>query len=354
VKLSYLAHGFAWNADYVANSNATGERVDLSGWITLENMTGASFPQAEVQVVAGKLNLLDESDGGTSAFGATADFPEESGLNETRDETRTEMRDELEARHGELALLDGCFSEPLPPPPPGPPRTLRNAIVAQDAAEMEEIVVVTGFRASMAVRESLADYQMYRLPTATDLGARQTKQVLFLHQPQVRVRRFYAINLSPGGVEDDEPFYAVGVQVAWTNKKSEGLGIPMPGGVVRWFDEFGDGRIFAGEDRVEDRPVGTRTELLLGQAPDVVAEVSDVGEHVENGYDLRMRITNAKLLAAPVEVRQHIEEHYQIHPRIRASSTRAARKDDYFLWTLDVPPGGERSLTYRLQWDDLD
>src|SRR6201999_2593255 len=69
VRVSYLAHGFGWQANYVAT---LGERMDLLGWITLHNFTGSSFREANVQVVAGRLNLLDADDGGTSVLGENA------------------------------------------------------------------------------------------------------------------------------------------------------------------------------------------------------------------------------------------------------------------------------------------
>src|SRR5690606_21450153 len=65
VHVSYLAHGFEWSADYVARLNEDGTRMDLRGWATLTNRTDATFSQAEVQLVAGTLNILAAADGGS-------------------------------------------------------------------------------------------------------------------------------------------------------------------------------------------------------------------------------------------------------------------------------------------------
>ena len=48
VKVSYLAHGFAWSSDYVAHLNERSDAMSLAGWATLTNSTGAVFEQAEV------------------------------------------------------------------------------------------------------------------------------------------------------------------------------------------------------------------------------------------------------------------------------------------------------------------
>ena len=54
VKVSYLAHGFAWSSDYVAHLNERSNAMRLAGWATLTNSTGTVFEQAEVQLVAGQ------------------------------------------------------------------------------------------------------------------------------------------------------------------------------------------------------------------------------------------------------------------------------------------------------------
>ncbi|WP_438823021.1 DUF4139 domain-containing protein [Novosphingobium cyanobacteriorum] len=54
VTLSYLSGGMGWKADYVALFDEAQGRMDLQGWITLNNTTGTSFPNARVLLVAGQ------------------------------------------------------------------------------------------------------------------------------------------------------------------------------------------------------------------------------------------------------------------------------------------------------------
>ncbi|WP_153116165.1 DUF4139 domain-containing protein [Rhodocyclus tenuis] len=56
LELSYLSGGLSWQADYVANLAADGKSMDLSAWVTLNNHSGASYEEASLQLVAGKLN----------------------------------------------------------------------------------------------------------------------------------------------------------------------------------------------------------------------------------------------------------------------------------------------------------
>ena len=56
VTLSYLATGFDWQANYVAQLSPAGDRVDLFAWLTLANGDETGFANAQTQAIAGKLN----------------------------------------------------------------------------------------------------------------------------------------------------------------------------------------------------------------------------------------------------------------------------------------------------------
>lgn len=57
LKATYLTGGLTWKADYVLALREDGKRGRLSGWITLVNNSGASYPNAQVQLVAGEVHL---------------------------------------------------------------------------------------------------------------------------------------------------------------------------------------------------------------------------------------------------------------------------------------------------------
>lgn len=58
VELSYLTGGMSWKADYVANLGPDAKTLDLNGWVTLTNKSGAAFDNATLQLVAGTLNRV--------------------------------------------------------------------------------------------------------------------------------------------------------------------------------------------------------------------------------------------------------------------------------------------------------
>jgi hypothetical protein len=72
VELSYLTAGLAWKADYVANLSADGKSLDLNGWVTLTNRSGAGFDDATLQLVAGTVNRVRVQDSRAYAMAAPA------------------------------------------------------------------------------------------------------------------------------------------------------------------------------------------------------------------------------------------------------------------------------------------
>jgi hypothetical protein len=58
IELAYLTGGLSWSADYVAELAPGEDKLALSAWATLSNGSGADFPEARVQVMAGDINRV--------------------------------------------------------------------------------------------------------------------------------------------------------------------------------------------------------------------------------------------------------------------------------------------------------
>ena len=309
VRLSYLATGLKWSADYVATLSADGRSADLFGWITLANMSGTRFGDAPTQVVAG-----DHSrDGDTQPIEPPGAFAPRACW--------------ASAPPPEL-LMDG----PLPAPPP---------MALQRRGPVEEIVVT-----AMARQSDLGDYKLYSLPEATSIAARQIKQVAFLHQPKVAVRRVYAFDYDGS----DEPSPSPRILLRLENRTAEGLGKPLPAGSVAVMERTADGgAILAGEDRLErDLAVGLKGDLEIGQAIDVtvaprIVEEKDVGDHERRTVEVE--ILNRKPHAVSLEYRHRMDEQGRLVAGPRPQEASAGN----LLWRLDLPAGGRKVLRYTVE-----
>lgn len=339
IKVSYLAHGFSWSTDYVARLDERSERMTLLGWATLTNATGASFRQADVQVVAGALNLLDEEVGGSRAAEDTTETSE-----------RERAAAEIEAANLRFDRLRDCYSAPLQrfKEEIAPQLVLRMA--ADRAGPLEEIVV-TAVRA--AAREELGDYQLYRIPWSTDLGARQSKQVALVTKPAVRIERLYGFRLSSLTDSPDEGVIAPNLVVRFENTRRAGLGEPLPSGVVRVFERYRDGEVFAGEAYMDDRPVGLPVELTIARAQNVGVEVTRDYDRVGSGSRERTvvgtqhRIVNNKSVPIDIEIRDAVGSEWR-SVKVRQASETTGRKYGDLAWRFEVPAKSEHVLRYEI------
>lgn len=57
LEATYLTQGITWKADYVLSLDDAGKRAGLLGWVTLDNRSGADYPQTRLQLVAGDVHL---------------------------------------------------------------------------------------------------------------------------------------------------------------------------------------------------------------------------------------------------------------------------------------------------------
>lgn len=60
LEVSYLTRNISWKADYVLVLNQADTAADLSGWVTLDNRSGATYRDARLKLVAGDVNRVKD------------------------------------------------------------------------------------------------------------------------------------------------------------------------------------------------------------------------------------------------------------------------------------------------------
>jgi len=58
VELAYLTNNISWESNYVLVLAWDGSKLDLDGWITLDNHSGASYKDARLKLVAGEVHRV--------------------------------------------------------------------------------------------------------------------------------------------------------------------------------------------------------------------------------------------------------------------------------------------------------
>jgi hypothetical protein len=60
IEAAYLTNGISWRADYVLTLDRKDMRADLTGWVTIDNKSGAAYDNARLKLVAGDVNRVRE------------------------------------------------------------------------------------------------------------------------------------------------------------------------------------------------------------------------------------------------------------------------------------------------------
>jgi hypothetical protein len=287
VEASYLAGGMAWNADYVLTVARDDRSGDLDGWVTLRNGSGTSFKNASLQLVAGDVNRV----------------------------------------YGRM----------------------------MDSASEVKMAGRAGAPPAMA-QEAFSDYHLYSLARRTTINNNETKQVSMLGATGFPVHKRYVVDgqamyyrnaQHPGSAlkDDVQVFYQL------KNVEASGLGMPLPGGIVRVYQSDSKGALqFVGEDRIVHTPKDETVNLKIGHAFDVVCErkQTDFQKISSNVYEMEFEVTlrNHKTSPVTVEVNEPIGGTW----RMLESSYRWIKTDAWAAqFTVPVAIDGTSVLRYRVR-----
>ena len=288
VEASYLARSLAWNADYVLTVGRDDKTADLNGWVTLTNKSGTAFRNAKLQLVAGDLNRVRQQLGRMADLAAAAPAPQ--------------MREEK------------------------------------------------------MTQEAFSDYHLYTMGRKTTINNAQTKQVSLLEGTDVPTIKRYVVEgqayyyrntMHPGSPIKD----SVQVYYQFKNEEKAGLGMPMPAGVLRVYQQDSKGGTqFVGEDRIMHTPKDETVNIKIGNAFDVICErkQTDFQKIATNVYELEYEITlrNHKATAVTVEVNEPIGGTWRM-----INSSHQSAKTSAWAAQFHVPVAvdGTSVLKYRVR-----
>ncbi|HUU22651.1 MAG TPA: hypothetical protein VM389_08965 [Phycisphaerae bacterium] len=123
-----------------------------------------------------------------------------------------------------------------------------------------------GFAAPQFQEKSFFEYHLYTLGRPTTLADRETKQIEMVTAAGVKMRRIYEYD------RDVNPT-AVRVISELVNSKANGLGKPLPKGVVRMYAPDPTGmQTYVAQTRIDHTPTDEKLRLAWGFAFDIVVE----------------------------------------------------------------------------------
>lgn len=188
------------------------------------------------------------------------------------------------------------------------------------------------------------EYHLYTLQHPTTLKDRQTKQISLFEPTDVSGKREYIYD----GQRNQEN---VNVNLVFENSKSEGLGLPLPAGKVRVYQQDDDGSLeFVGEDRIEHTPVDEEVRLIVGTAFDLkgeraLVESKRLAERVrEEAYQIKLR--NHKDDKVNIKVLERIYGDWEMIQNSHEYEKKTAYSIEF---EVPVDPGKEVIIAYRVR-----
>jgi hypothetical protein len=276
LRVHYLTRGMQWNADYVAKVDRGDEKMELSGWASIENRSGASFRNARVQLVAGDVHQTAP-----------------------------------------------------------PPRAMRMNMLAESDGMSK---AAAGFQET-----PFSDYRFYMLQRAATLADQSVSRLPLFSPAQADVRKEYSFDGKRDGKQ-------VHVNLVFENKKSEGLGIPLPAGKVRVYKTAPNGSlVFTGEDRIDHVPEGEEVELFIGSAFEIVGErsVLETRQVSKRSREETVQVTVRNQTGKSVEVT--VIEHFRGNWSFVGKPPPIKKKEaDKVEFQMKVPRKGEEKLQYKV------
>ncbi|PYM27460.1 MAG: DUF4139 domain-containing protein [Candidatus Rokuibacteriota bacterium] len=289
VEASYLTGGITWKADYVLVLNPADTKADVTGWVTIDNRSGATYGNAALKLVAGDVNRA----------------------------------------------VDGRRSQ----------RAMEIATKAASMAEAARDFKSEGFFEyhlyTLDGRTTIKDNQTKQLTLMAAGDVPVVKQLIY-YGAQDYYRTSYGVPMSN---------QKIGVYFDIKNSKDNRLGVPLPKGKVRVYKADASGsQQFVGEDWIDHTPKDERVKIKMGDAFDLVGERTqkEWRKIASNLYEVEWEISlrNHKKEDQTVTVIEPVPGDWQV-----LTSTHAWEKPEAHTlkFQVPVPKEGASKLTYRVR-----
>ncbi len=294
LEVSYLTNNIGWKADYVFVLNKDDTGGDLSGWVTVDNKSGATYKDAKLKLVAGEVQRVQA------------------------------LMNQMEYKMGRAMVAEAMA-----------PQFAEEGFFEYHIYDLQR-------------KTTIKDRQTKQISLLEAAGIKAEKELL-VYGIQSYFTQYY---------QPQNPKQKVSVYVKFKNSKENQLGMPLPAGILRLYKQDSKGSLqFVGEDNIEHTPKDEEVKVKVGEAFDVVAErrQTDFKQLTTRLYETAWEVTlrNHKEEPVRVGVVEPLYGNWQI-----VEQSHPSKKLDAFTlrFDVDVPPlgepmakDGEVKVTYRVR-----
>ncbi len=290
IEASYLTNQITWSADYIVVLNAEDTQADLSGWVSIDNKSGATYKNATLKLVAGDVHRVQPQ----AAMYQRA-----------------------------LTMADGA-----------------------GAPEAKQFTEESFFEYHLYTLDRPATVKSNQTKQMTLLSA---ANIPVVKRFTLQGQQGYFMN--PYSPTDELPPEKVSVTLEIENAQKNNLGMPLPKGTVRVYKADKEGSLqFTGEDSIDHTAKDELVKVKMGDAFDVTGrrKQTDFKQIARGVTEIAWEITlrNHKPEAVTVRVNEPLFGDWEV----LSSSFKHEKVDAHTLrFDAPVPKDGETKITYRVR-----
>ena len=296
-EITYLTGGMNWQANYVASLAPDDKTLDLNGWVTVENHSGATYPEATLKLIAGDVRRV------------TQQLDRERGMVMEAQPAPTAA-----PQFQEKAFFEYHLYTLQRPTTLKDNSTKQIEFTSASAVPLNTVYLYDG--------AAISYHAGQRPLTEAQYGSTGNKKV--------------------------------NVILEFQNDKKSGMGIPLPKGTIRVYKEDDEGSSqFIGEDFIDHTPQDEPIRLHVGDAFDIIGEhvqtdFKKLGSHtIEESFEITLR--NHKKETVTVRVIEHlfrwseweIVKETQDHTKVDSNTME---------YRVRVPADGEAKVNYTVRY----
>ena len=299
-ELAYVTGGLSWKADYNIVAAEKGDNIDIVGWVTFNNMSGNSFKDAKVKLMAGDVNKVQPQ--------APRDF---SRNERSKVMAAAEMADTVSEKSFDEFHLYTI----------GRPVTLRN----QETKQVEFI-----------------------------RGSNVKAPKIFVYDGATMNYGYWNYYRGEGeyGVQTNKKVW---VLREFKNCKENNLGMALPKGRLRFYSRDDDGSLqFTGENNIDHTAKDETIRVYLGNSFDLVGERRRIAYKAESSNKwldetFEIKIRNHKKEAVEIRVVEHLSRFDNWEIKDKSNDFRSL--DSHTIeFPITLKPDEEKIVTYKVHY----
>ncbi|NEQ12025.1 MAG: hypothetical protein F6K37_41055, partial [Moorea sp. SIO4E2] len=279
-----------WKADYVAVVSDDESKVDITGWVTLDNRSGATYENSQLQLIAGDVRRVEEYE-----------------------QAQVMMLKSVKARSAQPQFEEETFFE-------------------YHLYTLDGTTTVQNNETKQMTLLSAAEVQVNR-------------KLIFDSSKQ-----WYYSRINPPGQGEDSHQDKVNVILELANTKTNNMGMPLPKGKVRVYKADRRGNLqFLGEDLIDHTPRDEVVGLYIGDSFDVVGDRKRTAhKQISNRVtedSVEISIRNRKEDQAQVWVVERFSGDWKILKTSHSYNQLDAKTVEF---PISINPGEEVKITYSV------